>query len=100
MTEFLVLLLPDCRKTFSAALIWRWYVPTDDQVSSYIDGALYGTGEIQRNDVLCIDIPCQGFRISWALFCHPGQAAAQRFEFLFDYLSIHARLRSASIRLR
>ncbi len=62
-----------------------------------VDAHLHRTGEVERENVLKVRIALQRLNIRRALFGHPTDTATQGFDFLFDYVPIHACLRSRKI---
>jgi hypothetical protein len=77
---------------------WAWLVLTGCDVSTNVHRHLNGPGQVERDDVLQVEVIGQLFGIKRLLGFNAHQATAQRFEFLVDHLCIHACLLSCSMR--
>jgi len=65
-----------------------------------VHAQLYGSTQIEGDDILEIGVSTQLVRIGWTFLLDALETAAQCFELMLDYFPIHARLLSARILLR
>jgi len=64
-----------------------------NDVHCHIDAQLHGARQIQRQDVLSIDVRAQLLRRFGPLLLHPGDAPPKGLELFFQDQCIHAFLR-------